>query len=206
MQCPNVERMSCLKHLFLAASFPVLRSKPQWTDKRGSRSLPPLPDSALHDRPGTFLLSYSSRPGLPQPLTSAMFTQEVALHFLTPAHPSARVSGVSRKRVLYFMNCISIGHFSRPTGGVCTLREHVEGKRDPVNFPGPQVLDWIIFGQHQRMLELAFFQKVCAWFTTLKSTVSCPVVKSFDPYLVRSVSRELYREKSRLAISPHSVF
>ena len=36
MRCPNMERMSCPKHLFLAVSFPALRSKLQLIDKHRS--------------------------------------------------------------------------------------------------------------------------------------------------------------------------
>lgn len=41
MQCPNMERMSCPKHLFLAVSFPASRSELQLSDKQ--RSWTPSP-------------------------------------------------------------------------------------------------------------------------------------------------------------------
>lgn len=50
MWCPNMERMSCPKHLFLAVSFPALRSKLQLIDKHRSwtpsapHPSPPLTD------------------------------------------------------------------------------------------------------------------------------------------------------------------
>lgn len=53
MQCPNMERMSCPKHLFLAVSFPALRSKLQLIDKHRSwtpsapQPSPPLTDRTL---------------------------------------------------------------------------------------------------------------------------------------------------------------
>lgn len=46
MWCPNTERMSCPKRLFLAASFPALRSKLGLIDKHGSQT-----PSAPHPSP-----------------------------------------------------------------------------------------------------------------------------------------------------------
>lgn len=44
MQCPNMERMSCPKHLFLAMAFPASRSKLQLIDKHRPRTpLRPTP-------------------------------------------------------------------------------------------------------------------------------------------------------------------
>lgn len=63
MQCPNMERMSCPKHLFLAMSFPAWRSKLELTDKHRSwtpsppHSSPPLTDSTQLTR-----LAHSSCP------------------------------------------------------------------------------------------------------------------------------------------------
>lgn len=45
MRCPNMERMSCPKHLFLAMSFPALRSKLQQIDKHRSWTLSPTHSS-----------------------------------------------------------------------------------------------------------------------------------------------------------------
>ena len=51
MWCPNMERMSCPKHLFLAVSFPALRSKLQLIDKHRSWTpSAPHPSPPLTDR------------------------------------------------------------------------------------------------------------------------------------------------------------